>query len=218
MHAATVASAFLKAPALPRDSTRILDVVISLLLLTFFAPLLLVVGILVSVTSEGPMIYAQRRIGYQGREFFCFKFRTMTNNAEARLAALLAHDHLARAQWAYDQKLRNDPRITPLGKFLRCSSIDELPQLFNVLQGTMSLVGPRPIVAAEIPRYGRHFVHYSAMRPGITGLWQVSGRNDTTYRRRVAFDVVFARRRSLGLYGRIMMMTVPAVLLQRGSC
>jgi len=218
MHVATVASTFLNVPPLSRDKTRILDIGISLCLLVFFGPLLILVAILVATTSEGPVIYAQRRIGYQGREFFCFKFRTMTKNAEARLAALLAEDPVARAQWAYDQKLRNDPRITSVGRFLRRSSIDELPQLFNVLQGSMSLVGPRPIVAAEIPRYGRRFVHYSAMRPGITGLWQVSGRNDTTYRRRVAFDVVFARRRSVGLYGRIVMMTVPAVLLQRGSC
>jgi exopolysaccharide production protein ExoY len=183
----------------------------------FFGPLCLAVAICIKATSHGPVIYRQRRIGYLGQEFYCLKFRTMRHDADARLAALLQHDLLARIQWSYDHKLRHDPRITPLGKFLRRSSIDELPQLINVLQGSMSLVGPRPIVAAEIPRYGRRFVHYTAMRPGITGLWQVSGRNDTTYRRRIALDVVFARRRSLGLYGRIMMLTVPAVLLQRGS-
>ena len=204
-------------PAIPRDAIRILDIAISLALLVFMGPLCLAVAICIKATSRGPVIYRQRRIGYCGQEFCCLKFRTMRHDADARLATLLQHDRLARVQWAYDHKLRHDPRITPLGKFLRRASIDELPQLINVLQGSMSLVGPRPIVAAEIPRYGRRIVHYTAMRPGITGLWQVSGRNDTTYRRRIALDVVFARRRSLGLYGRIMILTVPAVLLQRGS-
>lgn len=199
------------------DSIRILDLLVGSLMLLFFLPLLFVTAILVKATSEGPAFYRHRRVGYGGREFYCFKFRTMTIDADVRLARLLEHDPIARTEWLFDHKLPHDPRITPLGKFLRRSSIDELPQLLNVLQGTMSLVGPRPIVSAEIPRYGRHFAHYAALRPGITGLWQVSGRNNTTYRRRVAFDVVYARRRSLGLYGRIMMMTVPAVLLQRGS-
>lgn len=214
---ATTAAPTIDWPTIPRDAMRISDIVITLLLLMFFGPLCLAVAICIKATSHGPVIYRQRRIGYLGQEFYCLKFRTMRHDADARLAALLQHDLLARIQWSYDHKLRHDPRITPLGKFLRRSSIDELPQLINVLQGSMSLVGPRPIVAAEIPRYGRRFVHYTAMRPGITGLWQVSGRNDTTYRRRIALDVVFARRRSLGLYGRIMMLTVPAVLLQRGS-
>ena len=214
---ATTAAPTFDWPTVPRDAMRILDIVITLPLLMFFVPLCLAVAICIKATSKGPVIYRQRRIGYRGQEFYCLKFRTMRHDADARLAALLQHDLLARIQWSYDHKLRHDPRITPLGKFLRRSSIDELPQLINVLQGSMSLVGPRPIVAAEIPRYGRRFVHYTAMRPGITGLWQVSGRNDTTYRRRIALDVVFARRRSLGLYGRIMMLTVPAVLLQRGS-
>jgi exopolysaccharide production protein ExoY len=214
---ATTAAPTIDWPTIPRDAMRILDIVITLLLLMFFGPLCLAVAICIKATSHGPVIYRQRRIGYLGQEFYCLKFRTMRHDADARLAALLQHDLLARIQWSYDHKLRHDPRITPLGKFLRRSSIDELPQLINVLQGSMSLVGPRPIVAAEIPRYGRRFVHYTAMRPGITGLWQVSGRNDTTYRRRIALDVVFARRRSLGLYGRIMMLTAPAVLLQRGS-
>lgn len=217
VHLAEVAPTAMGLPTIPRDITRILDISISFVLLTFFGPLSLLVALLVKMTSDGPIIYRQRRVGYQGREFYCLKFRTMRRDADERLAFLLQHDLLARMQWSYDHKLQQDPRITPLGKFLRRSSIDEIPQLINVLQGSMSLVGPRPIVAAEIPRYGRRFVHYTAMRPGITGLWQVSGRNNTTYRRRIALDVVFARRRSLGLYGRIMMLTVPAVLLQRGA-
>jgi exopolysaccharide production protein ExoY len=165
---ATTAAPTIDWPTIPRDAMRILDIVITLLLLMFFGPLCLAVAICIKATSHGPVIYRQRRIGYLGQEFYCLKFRTMRHDADARLAALLQHDLLARIQWSYDHKLRHDPRITPLGKFLRRSSIDELPQLINVLQGSMSLVGPRPIVAAEIPRYGRRFVHYTAMRPGIT--------------------------------------------------
>jgi len=199
------------------DIIRLLDIGLSIPLILFFAPLLFVIMVLVKTSSRGPALYLHKRVGYQGETFSCFKFRTMTIDADARLARLLEQDPIARTEWMFDHKLRHDPRVTPLGRFLRRSSIDELPQLFNVLQGTMSLVGPRPIVSAEIPRYGRHFSHYTAVRPGITGLWQVSGRNNTSYRRRVALDVVYARRKSVTLYGRIMMMTVPAVLLQRGS-
>ncbi|WP_242139388.1 MULTISPECIES: sugar transferase [unclassified Sphingomonas] len=213
----TVTRIDLDIPGIPHDAMRLLDIAISIVLLIFFGPLLIFVAALVKSTSTGPAFYSQRRIGYQGHEFQCLKFRTMTEDADARLAALLECDLRARAEWLFDHKLRHDPRVTPLGRFLRRSSLDELPQLLNVLQGSMSLVGPRPIVAAEIPRYGRRFVHYTALRPGLTGLWQISGRNNTTYRRRVALDVVYARRRSLGLYGRIMVLTLPAVLLQRGS-
>lgn len=217
MQATTITPGHFDTASFRPDSIRVLDLVVGSIMLAFFFPLLLLTAILVKATSEGPALYRHRRVGYGGREFYCFKFRTMTVDADARLARLLEHDPIARTEWLFDHKLRHDPRITALGKFLRRSSIDELPQLLNVLQGTMSLVGPRPIVSAEIPRYGRRFAHYIALRPGITGLWQVSGRNNTTYRRRVALDVVYARRRSLKLYGRIMMMTVPAVLLQRGS-
>lgn len=199
------------------DTIRVIDIGLAIPLIVFFTPLFLLIMALVRFSSEGPALYLHKRVGYRGEMFSCFKFRTMTIDADARLARLLEQDPIARTEWLFDHKLRHDPRITPLGRFLRRSSIDELPQLFNVLQGTMSLVGPRPIVSAEIPRYGRHFSHYMAVRPGITGLWQVSGRNNTSYRRRVALDVVYARRKSVKLYGRIMMMTVPAVLLQRGS-
>ena len=141
----------------------------------------------------------------------------MAIDAEERLAELLARDPIARAEWARDHKLRDDPRATPLGVFLRRSSLDELPQLFNVLQGTMSLVGPRPIVDAEIARYGKRFQHYCAVKPGITGLWQVSGRNDVSYRTRVALDCIYAKSRSPGLYLWIVVVTIPAVLLRKGS-
>jgi lipopolysaccharide/colanic/teichoic acid biosynthesis glycosyltransferase len=141
----------------------------------------------------------------------------MVLNSDAVLAELLATSPSARAEWARDHKLKNDPRITPLGRFLRSSSLDELPQLWNVLVGEMSLVGPRPIVSAEVMRYGMRFSYYCACRPGITGLWQVSGRNDVSYRRRVALDSIYARRCSLLLDSIILVRTFPAVLARRGS-
>jgi exopolysaccharide production protein ExoY len=141
----------------------------------------------------------------------------MAVDAEARLSELLKNDPVARLEWDRDHKLKNDPRITPIGNFLRKSSLDELPQLFNVLIGEMSLVGPRPIVIGEVARYGRYFQQYCSVRPGITGLWQISGRNDVTYRRRVAMDVTYARAQSYGLNMRILVGTVPSVLFARGS-
>lgn len=199
------------------DWFRIFDVVLSLAALTILLPLLLVVALAVRLTSKGPAIFRHRRIGRNGREFYCFKFRTMVCDADKRLATLLRENPAARAEWERDHKLRNDPRITPIGVFLRKTSLDELPQIFNVLLGTMSWVGPRPIVAGEIIRYGHRFTAYCAVRPGITGLWQVSGRNDTSYRRRVAMDVLYVRTRNLRLYGLIIFRTVPAVLRQHGS-
>jgi lipopolysaccharide/colanic/teichoic acid biosynthesis glycosyltransferase len=141
----------------------------------------------------------------------------MVVDADARLAALLECDPVARREWERERKLRDDPRITWLGAFLRKSSIDELPQLLNVLRGEMSLIGPRPIVDAEVPRYGRWFRAYCSVRPGISGLWQVSGRNDVSYRRRVALDVMYVRQRSFMLNVWIALRTVPAVLLREGS-
>ena len=164
-----------------------------------------------------PALFSHGRLGEGGRRFKCLKFRSMRTDADERLHQLLASDPQARIEWARDHKLRQDPRITPLGVFLRRSSLDELPQFLNVLRGEMSLVGPRPIVEAEIPRYGHYFGHYCANKPGITGLWQISGRNDVGYRRRVAMDVIYARRRSLGLYLWILLATAPAVLLRRGA-
>lgn len=196
---------------------RILDFTIGVTALAIFFPLLIVLAILIYVTNPGPIFFVQQRIGYNGRSFACFKFRTMVVDAQERLARLIEEDPAARAEWERDHKLRNDPRITPLGSFLRKSSFDELPQFFNLINGTMSVVGPRPIVVAEITRYGRRFSDYCRVKPGITGLWQVSGRSDTTYRRRVALDVAYSRHRSIGLNLKIMAMTIPAVLAARGS-
>ena len=196
---------------------RLLDLVVGIIAIIVFAPLLIGLAIAIYASDPGPLIFAQPRIGRNGREFRCLKFRTMVVDATDRLEQLLANDPAARAEWARDHKLRNDPRITPLGRFLRKSSLDELPQFFNLINGTMSVVGPRPIVNAEVVRYGRRFADYCRVRPGITGLWQVSGRSDTTYRRRVALDVAYSKHRSLGLNIKIMMMTVPAVLAAKGS-
>ncbi|WP_242098486.1 sugar transferase [Sphingomonas sp. CROZ-RG-20F-R02-07] len=194
---------------------RILDVTLALGLLVFLAPLMLIVMFGITIQDGRAAIFAHRRYGRGGRTFLCYKFRSMAADADARLARLLLHDPVARAEWNLDHKLRRDPRITPIRRFLRKTSIDELPQLFNVLRGEMSLVGPRPIVAAEVARYGRHFQAYCSIRPGVTGIWQISGRNDVGYRRRVAMDSILARRLSPRLYARILVGTVRTVL--RGS-
>jgi lipopolysaccharide/colanic/teichoic acid biosynthesis glycosyltransferase len=199
-------------------AVRTLDIVGAALLLAFTMPLMVVIALLVKLQDGGSVIFAHRRIGQGGRMFPCLKFRTMVPDASQRLANLLATDSAARAEWARDHKLRKDPRITALGNFLRRSSLDELPQLINVLRGEMSLVGPRPVVLEEAPRYGRWLRYYCAVQPGITGLWQVSGRNDISYRRRVACDVLYARRQSLFLNISIAFRTIPAVLKQKGSC
>ncbi len=196
---------------------RILDVVISLAMLIFIAPVFVLVAALVKLQDKGPILFKHGRIGLSAREFKCLKFRSMYVRSDEILNQLLMTNVEAYMEWQADHKLRNDPRVTPFGKFMRKTSLDEFPQLINVLKGEMSLVGPRPIIHAEISKYGRSFRHYTSVMPGITGLWQVMGRNDVTYRRRVAMDRLFARKKSLGLYLWILAKTVPAVLGQRGS-
>jgi exopolysaccharide production protein ExoY len=196
---------------------RLIDVGLSALLIVIMMPAMLVIGAVVYLTSPGPILFRQTRIGKCGKLFSCFKFRTMEKDAEERLKQLLASDARARSEWERDHKLRHDPRVTRIGKFLRKSSLDELPQLFNVLRGDMSFVGPRPIVISEINFYRRYIREYCSVRPGITGLWQVSGRNNVSYRRRVAMDVSFVRSRNIWLYTKIAFLTVPAVVAARGS-
>jgi len=204
-------------PAAGGGAIRLFDILIAILTIAFAAPLLVMVALAIKLSDGGPVLFGHRRIGRGGHDFDCLKFRSMVIDADQRLARVLANDPEARAEWARDHKLRNDPRITPLGAFLRRSSLDELPQLFNVLRGEMSIVGPRPIVAGEAPRYGRRLRSYCSVRPGMTGLWQVSGRNDVSYRRRVAMDTLYAGRKNLAWDIRILLLTVPAVLLTRGS-
>ncbi len=196
---------------------RLADILISLFALLFLLPGLLAVALLVKLQDGGPVLYGQTRIGKDMRPFKCLKFRSMRTNSAELLAELLQRDPVARAEWDADHKLRHDPRITMFGNFMRKTSLDELPQLFNVLVGDMSLVGPRPIVEAEVVKYGRSMRHYCRQLPGITGLWQVSGRNDVSYTRRVALDRLFTQRLSIKLYAAILFLTVPAVLLRRGS-
>jgi exopolysaccharide production protein ExoY len=213
-------AARLRRQALPRRSQaliRFLDILISATALIFFMPVLLAVGLLVPLQDGGPIFFGQKRIGLNGKEFRCFKFRSMLVDADKRLQEYLAQNAQARAEWAKDHKLKNDPRITRFGRFIRKTSLDEFPQLWNVLRGEMSLVGPRPIVRDEVIKYGVSFPKYVSVKPGITGLWQVAGRNDVTYTRRVAMDRFFSSHVTIALYIYILVMTVPAVLRQRGS-
>jgi lipopolysaccharide/colanic/teichoic acid biosynthesis glycosyltransferase len=192
---------------------RAIDVLLAIAGLIFIAPLLMLVTLLVALTSPGPVFFSQERIGLGGRTFRCWKIRTMVVNSAEVLDDVLARDPIALREWRLTQKLKTDPRITSIGRLLRMTSIDELPQLVNVLAGDMSMVGPRPIVPAEQARYGRHLQDYCSVRPGLTGLWQVSGRNNTSYRRRVALDVHYARRCSFLLDLRILFLT-PVVIVQ----
>ena len=196
---------------------RAFDVTIALIALVFFAFVLGLIAALIAAERSGPVLFSHSRVGRQGRMIRVLKIRTMLPNSDALLQAHLAAHPEAAAEWARDFKLRRDPRVTPLGDFLRKSSLDEIPQFLNVLRGEMSVVGPRPIVVAEQARYGRGLNAYLSVRPGITGLWQVSGRNNVSYRRRVAMDKLYARRKSLLLDLSIIVRTVPAVLLRKGS-
>lgn len=195
---------------------RAIDIVGALLLGLIFAPLMLLIVILTH-RQGGPIIYRHRRVGRDGKMFGCLKFRTMVPNADEVLRDLLERDAELKAEWVRDHKLRTDPRVTPLGRFLRRTSLDELPQIWNVLRGEMSLVGPRPVVREECLRYGRNIRAYLAAKPGITGLWQVTGRNDTDYRRRVALDTYYVRNQSLPLDLYILMKTTFVVLGRTGA-
>jgi exopolysaccharide production protein ExoY len=193
-----------------------LDFLIAVLALVFLSPLLLVVAAFVKADG-GPVLYGQARIGRNGRRFRCLKFRTMAVDAERQLQALLASDPVAAREWAETQKLTSDPRVTSIGAVLRRTSLDELPQLLNVVRGEMSLVGPRPIIDDEVERYAADIATYCAVRPGLTGLWQVSGRSRTSYARRVQLDVSYVRNWSLLRDLSILLRTIPAVLLRRGA-
>ncbi|MBB3589694.1 exopolysaccharide production protein ExoY [Rhizobium sp. BK529] len=184
--------------------------------LVLLSPLMLIVALIVKLSDRGPVFYSHTRIGYGGTPFGCLKFRTMRTDAAAQLAELLRTNPSARAEWETTRKLRNDPRITAVGEILRKSSIDELPQLINILRGEMSIVGPRPVTAEELARYGEHVTSYMAARPGLTGQWQISGRNDVSYEYRVALDVQYVRDWSLARDFIIIAKTVPALFSQRG--
>jgi len=202
---------------LGRISKRAFDVVGALALLILVAPVIIFFALLIRLQDGQRAVFSQNRFGAGGKSFKCFKLRSMVPNAGERLQEILATDSAMRREWEETQKLTDDPRITPLGRLLRKSSIDELPQLLNVLRGDMSLVGPRPIVQNEIERYGKYYHDYTSVQPGITGLWQVKGRSDTTYPERVALDVEYARNLSFWGDIKIMLMTIPAVLFSKGA-
>jgi Undecaprenyl-phosphate galactose phosphotransferase WbaP len=199
-----------------RTAKRVLDVIGVLVLALLFAPLMLLLALLLR-REGGPVLYRHTRIGRGGKAFACLKFRTMLPDAERVLSGILERDPALKAEWLRDHKLKEDPRVTAVGRLLRRTSLDELPQLWNVLKGDMSLVGPRPVVREELLRYGRAVDVYLAVRPGITGLWQVMGRNDTEYRRRVALDVWYVCHQSLLLDLSILARTAIVVLQRTGA-
>ncbi len=205
-----------RSPSLRRTVKRAFDVLGAIVLGLVFLPLMLVISLLLR-NEGGAVIYRHRRVGRDGRPFDCLKFRSMVPDAERKLRELLERRPELKEEWLRDHKLRDDPRITTIGRFLRRTSLDELPQIWNVLRGDMSLVGPRPIVREEMIRYGRCLPLYLSAKPGITGLWQVTGRNDTDYRRRVAIDVYYIRSRSALLDLYILLKTTGVILRGGGA-
>jgi len=196
---------------------RVVDLLGSGSLLVLTAPLLVGVALAVRIGSPGPVLFSHRRVGRGGREFMCRKFRTMSPDSDRRLAEILARDPARRREWESEFKLKDDPRVTRIGRFLRRTSLDELPQLWNVVRGEMSLVGPRPIVRDELDRLDGALESYLAVRPGLTGLWQVSGRNDMDYGQRVLLEASYTRNWSLWLDVSLLLRTVRAVFTRRGA-
>jgi len=196
---------------------RAFDVTAALAMLVFALPAMFFIAVILFSTDRGPIIFAHERVGRNGRRFRCLKFRSMVVNSQEALRKHLEASPQARAEWEANQKLTDDPRVTPIGRFLRATSLDELPQLINVIRGDMSLVGPRPIVEDEVVRYADEIEHYAAVRPGITGLWQVSGRSDVDYEQRVQLDSRYVREWSFAGDIVILVKTVKVVLLRTGS-
>ncbi len=203
--------------ARPRRAKRVFDVIFALLLGLIALPVGLLIAAAIAIDSPGPVFFVHSRIGRGNRRFRLWKFRSMVTDADEVLERhLKAHPGLA-LEWRRSHKLRSDPRVTRVGRLLRKTSLDELPQLWNVLRGDMSMVGPRPIVQAEISKYGPAFALYSQVLPGLTGLWQVSGRNDTTYRERVELDSRYIRNWTAATDLGVLLKTVKVVLGGRGA-
>jgi Undecaprenyl-phosphate galactose phosphotransferase WbaP len=202
---------------MPNLVKRFVDLACGLVALTLFSPVLIFLAIAVKLSGPGNIFYSQERIGIGGRTFRIWKFRSMVKDADRVLHTCLMNNAKLRDEWRQTQKLTNDPRVTTIGKFLRRTSLDELPQLWNVLNGTMSLVGPRPIVRSEIERYGDVYWLYTRTKPGITGLWQVSGRNHTTYQERLHYDSFYVRNWSVWLDWYILLKTFRVVVLCEGA-
>lgn len=201
----------------PQVLKRVFDLSIALPVLLLLVPLFLVIAILGRFRSPGPIFYGQKRVGRNGKEFMAWKFRTMVPDADLVLQQHLRANPELRAEWDINHKLKADPRVTPVGRFLRKFSLDELPQLWNVVCGEMSIVGPRPIVRGEAGKYGSRFVLYERVLPGITGLWQISGRNNTTYEERVRLDEYYVRHWSPLLDCYILLRTIKTVVCAEGA-
>ena len=203
-----------------KDTTikTIFDFTLTLIGAICISPLLAYIAYRIKKEDPGPLIFKHIRIGKDGKPFPCYKFRSMVVNSAEMLEKYLAENPAAKAEWERDFKLKNDPRITPIGKFLRRTSLDELPQIFNVLKGEMSLVGPRPVVQEELDKYyGDAVKEYCSIRPGITGLWQVSGRSDLDYTERVLLDQWYVKNRNLKLDIKILWQTIGVVLMKKGA-
>lgn len=196
---------------------RIFDLTLTIVGGLMISPILLLIALVVAIDNRGRIIFAHRRVGAAGKKFSCYKFQTMVPDAKEKLEKYLAENPEAQREWDETFKLINDPRVTKLGAFLRRTSLDELPQLWNVIRGEMSLVGPRPIVQKEVPRYGKNIREYYMVLPGITGMWQVSGRSDTTYPERVAMDTWYVRNWSVWIDLMYLFKTVKAVIIGKGA-
>ena len=221
--AAAIAAAVVRVPRiglspLQRACKRIFDVVTAIAIFALFWWAIIAVALILRVSSGKPVIFSHRRVGRFDREFECYKFRSMVPNADVVLAELLANDAEARAEWERDFKLKHDPRITKFGRFIRRTSLDEFPQLWNVIRGDMSIVGPRPVVRDELEQYYADALeHYLAVKPGLTGAWQISGRNDMKYSERVALDRAYVESWGLWSDFLIVIRTVGAIFGRRGA-
>ncbi|MDF5722753.1 MAG: sugar transferase [Rhizonema sp. PD37] len=196
---------------------RLFDIVFSLLVLILFSPVYLILVLLIALSSEGPIFYIQERVGKNYKLFNCIKFRTMVSNADEVLVQMMETSPHLRLEFESNFKLKQDPRITKIGRFLRMTSLDEFPQFWNVLKGDMSVVGPRPLVVEELPKYGYHIAQILTIRPGITGLWQVSGRNDIPYPRRVQIDLHYVKFRTFWLDLWIIVKTIGVVVIPKNN-
>lgn len=196
---------------------RAIDLLVLALIMPLMLSLIAIVALAIFLTDRGPIFYGHKRVGFDGRPFRCWKLRSMVTNGDEVLSKYLEENPQHLQVWQTERKLDDDPRVTRIGAILRKTSLDELPQVFNVLMGDMSLVGPRPVVVAELDHYASSKVHYLRARPGVTGLWQVSGRSDTTYKQRVNLDRYYVTNWQLKRDMWILFMTVPAVLASRGA-
>ena len=197
---------------------RLFDTIFSSIVLIFLSPLFLIIALIIRSSSKGNVIYSHERVGKNGVPFLCYKFRTMYPDADERLQEILEADPLKQAEWNTSHKLRNDPRVIPVGTFLRKTSLDELPQFWNVLKGDLSVVGPRPVTKEEVVKhFGPRAHKIFSVRPGITGLWQVSGRSNTTYSERSAFEERYVDNRSWFLDLKIVALTIPSMIFRKGA-